>query len=286
MAWVRVRMPVLGVLMLGLLTPGCGEGVDGSREALGRPFEPEDRLSRLELNEVVRRTVESGAFQITSTVRSIDQEPGSPETSPAKRRLVLRFAGIFDPKTHRGSGIVRQTRGRGVGQTSVVLDGVITYQRTARGWGRAKGIYELTGVPQVDELPADPALAVQFLRGAEGPIRRTGTEELHGVPTTRYALNIDFAFIERWVPRRIKRSVRRTVEQTFADMPNTLQPATVWIGRDGVVRRMDWGYSTSDSCVRTRRRARVELWDFGVPFKAAIPTDPLEISGGSIEATC
>lgn len=283
----RAWRPAATLLAGGLLVAGCGGGDGGGGgEAVGSRFEGKDRISQAQLNQAVRRTVESGAFRIRTKQKSVTVASGGSGDEKALGSLTLGFDGRYDPRTRRGTGtadVAANTLQRAPSsarrsyKASVVLDGELFYVRApvfrtsvARPWVRGRGIYPITGLPHSTAMPADPALAVELLRAAQGPIKRTGTETLRGVPTTKYEVTLDFYFVEPRVPGRLVRPMREAEAATFTYIVDKNRKVTVWIGRDGVVRRMDWGY-IAEVCDRTEVEMSLELWDFRLPPATVVP---------------
>jgi hypothetical protein len=98
-----------------------------------------------------------------------------------------------------------------------------------------------------DETPTaeiSPQRVLAMLRGASQDTRRVGEEVLRGVETVRYLLEVD-------------------CEQADLDCNGTTAPVEVWVGEDGLVRRISLGDRSGSGTI--------EFYDFGVEVRIEPP---------------
>ena len=115
-----------------------------------------------------------------------------------------------------------------------------------------------------------PAVLVDLIAGAlTGSIEEVGTEEVNGVDTTHYEVNVavDKAFGDTRrgrYPEDRREQVERLIELLAID--GDVHPADVWLDADGLVRRFSIRF-------RQEPQTRVE-------FRMIVSMDILEVGGG------
>lgn len=122
------------------------------------------------------------------------------------------------------------------------------------------------------DSPSDPTAVLGFLRGAGGTVRKVGPENVDGVPTTRYVVDLNLDRAAQGQDQTTQRSVRQLENQLGS---HTL-PAQVWIDEQGRVRRImlhEKLKGTADSARQGNVTVDVTatLADFGTPVTITAP---------------
>jgi len=266
----RRAKPLVAVLALALATglAACG----GSSSSGDRPAV----LTPASLANIAARTTAKGGVKI-----SLDQT-----TSLGSGGAIPTTAvGRFDTKTKRGEMTITtdlsSIRGggslpSGAGKQHVILDGFTFYMNSplfssilpdGKKWlkidldkvGKSIGI----DFGALTRGGQDPTQALQYLKAASGDVTKVGTETVRGEPTTRYKATIDFNKVADAAPAGQRAAIRTSMKQIIKLAGTSTAPMEVWIGDDGVVRRMTDTIKTNIAGEHAEITQRIELFDFG-----------------------
>ncbi len=131
------------------------------------------------------------------------------------------------------------------------------------GAGRSGGLGGLGGI--------DPSQAVDALRGVSSDVKEVGKETVRGVETTHYRVQLDLAKAVDQVPPDLRDRVKRGLDA----LGSGTIPADVWIGADGVLRKltMTMGGSKPGGVGNKAVNETVtfELFDFGASVEVQAP---------------
>lgn len=108
--------------------------------------------------------------------------------------------------------------------------------------------------PSFDIGQNDPSKMLQFLR-ATSKVEERGSERIRGVETTHYDARIQLDKVAERVSPDAERALRRAVEGGGIKE----LPIEVWIGDDGLVRRLTMDWHPRGSSIVTQ----IDLFDFG-----------------------
>jgi hypothetical protein len=117
----------------------------------------------------------------------------------------------------------------------------------------------------------DPTQMLRFLKGASGDITKLGTETVRGQPTTRYRATIDFTKIPDTVPASERAAVRSAMRELVRLGGSRTMPVEVWIGDDGVARRVATDMTMTIEGRRMKLAQRIEYYDFGSKVVIDVP---------------
>ena len=127
----------------------------------------------------------------------------------------------------------------------------------------------------------NPLFLLRLLRGTlSGSVEEVGREQVGGVPTTRYRLNIDREKAVKDDAEDVQDAFETVFKSVFAT--RTVLPGEVWLDDDGLPRRYT---VTLKSNVRRRAladfRLTVELLAIGEPVQIALPdaSETAEVEG-------
>jgi hypothetical protein len=111
---------------------------------------------------------------------------------------------------------------------------------------------------------SDPSQALDFLQGASGDFHEVGSEDVRGEPTTHYAGTIDLAKVAADAPPDVAEQYRKLAQLS----PSKSVPMDVWVGQDGLVRRLRFEQTLPGHSSMTMNE---ELYDFGVSADVSPP---------------
>jgi hypothetical protein len=213
-------------------------------------------------------------------------------TLPGQSPIAMSGTGLFDPKAQRGHMTLDLSKIPGLpndisanATQEFIFEHFTMYMRSplfaaelpkGKHWlkidvmkaGKAAGI-DLGAVAQQGQ---DPTQALRYLNAASGDVKRIGKETVRGVATTHYKATIDFKRYADSVPAKDRASVRRTVTQMIKLSGDSTFPMEVWIGKDGVVRRLRQRIRTLVAPgIRGTIDQRIDLFDFGARVAVKLP---------------
>jgi hypothetical protein len=199
--------------------------------------------------------------------------------------------GRFDTKSQRGEMTMSMnTSSLGGGgeavQQRMIFDGLTFYMRSplfeqllpaGKRWlkfdlaavGKQAGFD--VGALVNSSAGQDPTQVLAYLKAASGDVKRVGSETVRGVKTTHYKATIDFRKVPDSAPADQRAAVRRSIEQLIKLGGTSTAPIEVWIGKDGLARRILTTTTTGTAAQRVKLRQRIELYDFGTNVDVAIP---------------
>jgi hypothetical protein len=118
----------------------------------------------------------------------------------------------------------------------------------------------------------DPSQTLDFLRGA-GDLRRVGSEDVRGTPTTHYHVVLDLQKAAGQSPQS-----KPAIDSVTKLLGSSTLPADVWIDGQERLRRMQYttdlsksGAASSAPGAPSSLTFTLELFDFGVPVQVAVP---------------
>jgi len=116
---------------------------------------------------------------------------------------------------------------------------------------------------------SDPSAFLSYLSGVAS-VQRVGTDTLRGTETTHYKAEIDFDKVLANAPPAAKAGLQATIDQLKQQTGSQTLPIDVWIGDDGLVRKIVFTYPKTGSG-SSPSSVTVELYDYGTPVNVAVP---------------
>jgi LppX_LprAFG lipoprotein len=111
----------------------------------------------------------------------------------------------------------------------------------------------------------NPGQALDLLR-ASGDVQEVGTATVDGVATTEYQATIDLA-----KAAQLGGLPQAQIQKLTASGAPTTLPVDVWIGPDGLVRKLDLTESTTSAGLPASVDVTVDLSDYGTPVTVTAP---------------
>ncbi len=145
--------------------------------------------------------------------------------------------------------------------------------------GDSESSADLTGGFGFDSGAATPGDFLGILEDANVQIEEIGTEEVRGVTTTRYRALLDL----RELSEQMTAEERADLEEAIGQGAPSELPMDLWIGEDGVLRRLSMeidseGFATDGEGV-VFVTLTFEMWDYGEAVEI-VPPDPADVISG------
>jgi hypothetical protein len=265
---------LLGVLLICALTPvaaGCG-----AEDSVKNAVDP--------VAQAATKTVNAGSVQVAM----------SGKVSAAGQEIPLEGEGVFDLKGKRGQlTMTTSVPGQGDVRIEEIVDGLVLYMRSdalaralpaGKKWlkidlaaaGRQSGL-DIGALQQLGGS-GDPTQFLSYLAKA-GDVRKVGSEDVSGTPTTHYHATIDFDKLAGSAGAATD-SVRQLQKLTGLKS----LPTDIWIDGNQRVRRQTVAISTQRP-VPIRFDLTIDFERFGVPVDVHAPAaaetaDAADVSGG------
>jgi hypothetical protein len=125
---------------------------------------------------------------------------------------------------------------------------------------------------------ADGAAVLKLLESAGG-VTKVGSEQVRGVDTTHYSASLDLATALAQLNADDRAKAEDQLGRVGIDPSSVTVPVDVWIGNDGLVRRVRIGVqpstgetSSSATAGGTSGTLTVEFYDFGQPAAITVPS--------------
>jgi hypothetical protein len=264
----------VAVLLICALTPvaaGCG-----AEKSVKNAVDP--------VAQAATKTVNSGSVEVAM----------SGKVSAAGQEIPLKGEGVFDLKAKRGQlTMTTSVPGQGDVRVEEIMDGLVLYMRSdalaaalpgGKKWlkidlvaaGRQTGI----DMSQLQQLSGggDPTQFLSYLAKA-GNVRKVGSEDINGTPTTHYHATIDFAKLAGSAG-----SAAASVRQVQKLTGQKTMPTDIWIDGSQRVRRQTVAINVKQP-VPISVDLTIDFKRFGVPVDVHAPAaadtaDAADLSGG------
>lgn len=171
-----------------------------------------------------------------------------------------------------------------------VVDGLVMYMRmplvadklpAGKEWVKIdleQAAAQLPGV-DVDQFLQfaghGPESTLDYLRAVSGPITPVGVETVRGESATRYSTTIDIRKYGNLVTGEAKEQLDSMLDQLVAQTGLDAIPVDVWIGQDGLVRRIEMTFAMTQpgSTERLEASMTFEIFDYGKPVEIILPLE-------------
>lgn len=282
----RRLLPFLAVLAAAPGLAACGDDSDDSGDKASSPVvETDEAVTPQALASAATRTTAKGGLRISlRQTMSLGGQGVVPSTAE----------GVFDTKTKKGEmtlsmDLSAMPGGKALGGGKIdqrmVFDGFSFYMTSplferilpgGKKWmkidlvkaGKDIGV-DFSALSQGSGQ--DPTQALQYLKAASGDVREVGKEDVRGEPTTHYKATIDFNKVPDTAPVDQREALRKSIRQIIKLSGSSTSPMEVWVGEDGLVRRMLQTVGTKISGQSAQIKQRIDMYDFGTKVDVDIP---------------
>jgi hypothetical protein len=266
------RLAVFPALFVAIVLSACGGDGGGTADS-----------PRAAVVQAADRTSDAGSsrasFEITMT--GITPEP-----------VTMTGEGIFDSAQRTGRLTMDMSdlgagSGQNLGQAEMIFEEFVIYmkfpflnelQEGLKPWlrfdirelGKEKG-FDLGQLSQLNRN--DPSQALQYLRAASEDVEEVGEEEVRGVQTTHYRMNVDLRKVVEQAPEDHRAALRASIDELIQQSGIQNVPTEVWIDEDGLARRMTLTYEGMQFAPGQKgdMKMTMELYDFGVEVDVEPP---------------
>jgi hypothetical protein len=268
--WIAVALAVLGVSAALIVVFGLQKGVDpvasaatkseaagGANVALSVGIDSPKGTFNVSANGVV----DQGQADITTDLSSILSSAGLPAANGSVELRYLQENG--NPVLYvNAPALTAMIPG---GKTWVRLD----LEQAAKSAG-----VDLNGM--LAQAAQNPADVLDMLKAA-GSVQTVGTETVDGAQTTHYKATIDLAKAAGTVGGPAQQAVQSLIDQGG---PSTI-PAEVWIGDDGLVRKLTVDETVGSGNDTASVHLNLGLSDYGTAVNVTAPPsdDTLDATG-------
>jgi hypothetical protein len=297
---MRSVLSLLAAAVAALLLAGCGGGgEDGGASALTTGGESAASV----LAAAASETSDSGSSRVDLTFSTelppeLAQEPvtftgqGAFDYASRKGELTYDFSELFATL-----GLPQADE-----PVEAIFQGDVFFMKfpllsaslpEGRPWLKLdlKALGQQPGVnlAQLQQLSqGDPSRALDYLRATGATVEEVGSEQIRGVETTHYHGTIQLDKLADQVPAEQREQVRATVQQLIEQTGMTEIPTDVWVGEDGLIRRMTLNYTakvpaSGSDPQEVASTVTMEFYDFGAevdvqPPRADQVTDVAELT--------
>lgn len=240
--------------------------------------------------------VSSAIDPVAEAARASELAPGfkaaiSEEITPpgGSEHATASGGGVFDQTDKRAALSVHVKAGEHSFTTKAQYSDLAIYMELPGGHsssithGKPWIMYDLRGVGKAMGLSysaltssgssTNPSQFLSYLRATSGAVTRVGTEQVRGVPTTRYRATIEYGRLARVAAPTQRAAAKSSAAALERLTGSATQPVEVWIDAQHRVRREDLTYH---ECLpggsgSTAIRMQLEFYDYEIQ---AIPPLP------------
>jgi hypothetical protein len=294
MARLRIGVVLLlGLAVLALAAAGCG---GGGASLVAAPTTLQG------LADSAQRSADSssGRFEYSLEMSmpgfgsfGFDGK-GAFDTAAGKSEMQLDLSSFFDLMKGMADAFGAETDGS-LGdldpadfKLDAVLDGTVMYMRFpfladkipgGKEWVKIDLQQAAAKVPgldldQITQFTQNgPQSTLAFLKAVSGPIETIGAEELRGVATTHYRTAIDVRKYSKLVPESQRAQADSMLDQLVRQTGVATIPVDVWVGADGLVRKLvlTMSMASPGSAQSADATMAFELYDYGEPVVITLP---------------
>jgi hypothetical protein len=118
-----------------------------------------------------------------------------------------------------------------------------------------------------------PQTTLEYLKAVSGPIETVGVEDVRGTGTTHYRTAVDLRKYAELVPESQREQLRSMLDQLVQQAGVSEIPVDVWVGDDGLVRKLELTMSMAPagSTQSATASMRIEMYDYGKPVTITLP---------------
>jgi hypothetical protein len=264
----------LVALMLALTAAACGgSGSASSDSSTASSTTPSADTSSSDsaqsrVSSAGAKTSEAESARISFTATFTGATSGS-----------MKGDGVFAKRRGRMTMDLSGLAGSPAGEAEIIFDKLVYYMKLpassgaplppGKEWfkldlaklGETKGL-DLEQLTQLNQ--SDPSQALDFLRGASDDFHEVGTEQVRGEDTTHFSGTIDLEKVAADAPPDVAEQYRKIAELS----PSKKVPMDVWVGDDGLVRRLSFTQTLPGGSTMTMDE---ELFDYGTNADVSAP---------------
>jgi hypothetical protein len=129
------------------------------------------------------------------------------------------------------------------------------------------------GVGGLPSGGSNPTQFLTYLKAVGADAQKLGTQSIHGVATTHYAVTVNLNNYAQLVPAASRSAARQSIQRLIATIGSSTIHMQVWVDHDHFARRL---YLSFPECVaqqHLRFGMTIDLSDFGTHAPVTLPTE-------------
>jgi hypothetical protein len=128
------------------------------------------------------------------------------------------------------------------------------------------------GVGGLPSGGSNPTQFLTYMKAAGADARRLGTETIHGVATTHYAVTVNLNGYVRLVPPAARPAARKAIQRLISTIGSDTMHMQVWIDHHNLARRLSLSFPECVAQQHLRVGMTMDLFDFGTDATVTLPT--------------
>ena len=209
---------------------------------------------------------------------------------PGKAPITITATGSFN--SARNQFAMKMSMPGYAAVIDVVSDGKNLYMKMPPGtyklpvgkeWVRVPIDAAAAGTVNVDQV-GGPAAFLQFLRSG-GDVSVEGSDAIDGVPTTHYRTQMAMSDLMGAASKEQRADMEAQLKDLAADgatLANLRYDIDVWIGEDGLARRLKLSFDTGSMSLGGKMVIEMTLHDIGLPVTIEPPATNLVADGKNL----
>jgi hypothetical protein len=294
------KLTIVALGAAALAAGGCGDSDDGAKDggaqAATNTAKPAPTATATTAGEPAAKAV-SGQDPVAQAADVTQRQKGGIAVSlrglvtASGQRVPISGRGTVDRKGQRSAFTITTTvNGQDIPIDEVTDDGTlyissklfegklpggkswmrIDLDKAAKQQGFDLDVLGTSGPSQ------DPTQALDYLKGA-GASTKVGTEEVRGVKTTHYRVDVD---LRKALKDSKSKAAKETIDKLIETMDgSTTMPVDVWIDADNLIRRERVRYDATINKVKSGLDFTTDFTDFDVAVKGKAPAREDTVDG-------
>jgi hypothetical protein len=265
-----------GAGLLALTMTGCGGSGGNSAQSHDSTPSASSQASSTAPSPTTTTTSTLQMEPVSAAVEAVDKAGTakvalSSVTTASGKAITLTGTGAIDARAGKAEMTLHTgAAGASTSQLRVVVADGSVFVNGLPGQPKDKWVQSSAGPGSQDGLSgSDPTQALQMLRGASDEVKKAGTAEIRGVPTTRYAGTID---VQKLIARGQGGAAnKQQAQKALQAMGVTSIPFEIFIDRQGRPARLVESIQLSMGQKKSQSKVSEDYYDWGAPVDIHVP---------------
>jgi hypothetical protein len=128
------------------------------------------------------------------------------------------------------------------------------------------------GVGGLPGSGSNPTQFLTYLKAVGADAQKLGTQTIHGVATTRYAVSVNLNNYARLVPAAGRPAARQSIQRLIATIGSSTIHMQVWVDHDHFARQLFLSFPECVAQQHLRFGMTIDMFDFGTSAPVTLPT--------------
>jgi hypothetical protein len=128
------------------------------------------------------------------------------------------------------------------------------------------------GVGGLPGSGSNPTQFLTYLKAVGADAQKLGTQTIHGVATTRYAVSVNLNNYVRLVPAAGRPAARQSIQRLIATIGSSTIHMQVWVDHDHFARQLFLSFPECVAQQHLRFGMTIDMFDFGTSAPVTLPT--------------